>query len=221
MYIQITERCNMSCAHCCMRATATGRDMDRQVFLAAMGIAEDYGMAVTIGGGEPTLHAKLFDFIGLALAYADECKPCVITNGKLKKPALRLARMGKEGMLSAELSIDQYHERVSPEVQTAFTRDDRYRFERNYNDLRGIRTVTQILHMGRAADNEVSTNMGCACDDLFVDPDGVLWSCAHKLDQCGDVFTPDIPQDLAEYSCALKRQEHKEQEDEEELLQVA
>jgi hypothetical protein len=205
-----------------MRATVKGQDMDREIFVKAIVLAEQYGASVTIGGGEPTLHPLLFDFLGIALASDFECKPHVITNGKLKAPALKLARMARANVIGAELSIDQYHERIDPRVQTAFTRDDRHSLQHDYNDLRGIRTVERISHMGRAADNEISTDKNCACDALFAAPNGTLWACAHKLEQFGDVFDPDIPQEYfnSDYQCSLRRI-GEVQEEEEELELVA
>lgn len=203
-----------------MSATAKGDDMDRQTFIAAVGLAEDYGATVTIGGGEPTVHPLLFDFLGIALAYDFECKPHVITNGKLKEPALKLARMARANILGAELSIDQFHERIDPRVQTAFTRDDRHRLQHDYNDLRGIRTVTDIIPMGRAEETDVATEIsGCSCEDLFVEPNGNMWACAHKLEQFGDVFHPDIPEGyFNDAQCSLRRLDVKPEEEEELLV---
>lgn len=33
MYIQITNRCNMSCPHCGMNCTAEGQDMTMETFM--------------------------------------------------------------------------------------------------------------------------------------------------------------------------------------------
>lgn len=67
MYLQLTNRCNMSCAHCCMnsgpRAHKKDQDMSHEIFLAAANLAIDYGHHITIGGGEPLLHDHFFDFL--------------------------------------------------------------------------------------------------------------------------------------------------------------
>ena len=42
MYIQISTKCNMSCSHCCMKATANGEDMTPETFRAAVKISMEY-----------------------------------------------------------------------------------------------------------------------------------------------------------------------------------
>jgi len=211
MYIQITTRCNMTCNHCCMRATAKGEDMSREVFLEAMKMVEDHGDCITIGGGEPTLHPLFWDFIGIALAYNDYQLVHVITNGKIAGTAKRLAKMARSGILGAELSQDQYHSYIDPTVIQAFTKE--YKHSTDYRDLRSIRSVTTIIQQGRAADNEIGDEVGCSCDDLFVAPDGKLWACAHKERQFGTVFDPDIPGDYFEldYKCSVRDRELEEE----------
>ena len=195
MYIQITTRCNMKCAHCCGSYTEKGTDMSRDVFLAAVQEAEARGEFVTIGGGEPTLHPLFWDFIGLALAHEDSKGSVhVITNGSRKETALRLARLARTGAVGADLSRDKYHSVIDPLVVTAFTREDNNSWARDHNDLRGIRTVDSILNLGRAKLNSIGIEDGCSCNDLFVTPDGKLWACAHQDLQFGTIFDPDIPE---------------------------
>ena len=201
MYIQITTRCNMTCEHCCMRATAKGMDMDRRVFLEAMKMAESYDHCVTIAGGEPTVHPLLFDFLGLGFAHLDYQRMHVITNGKLGDSARRLAKMARSGIIGADLSRDPWHEAVDPKVVEAFTQG-KSKYGEDARDLRGIRTVTNILPAGRALDNGMATEQGCACDDLFVSPDGKLWSCGHQELQFGTVFEPKINQDFEWGTCS-------------------
>jgi sulfatase maturation enzyme AslB (radical SAM superfamily) len=201
MYIQITTRCNMTCEHCCMRATAKGADMSREVFLEAMKMAESYGHCITIGGGEPTIHPLLFDFIGIALAHSDYQQVHIITNGKISSSAYRLAKMARAGFLGCDLSRDPWHDAIDPRVVEAFTQG-KDKYGSDARDLRGIRTVTSILPVGRALDNGMGTENGCACDDLFVSPDGKLWACGHQEQQFGTVFDPDIDEDFESGSCS-------------------
>ena len=87
MYIQITDRCNMKCDHCCMDSHSRRKGfMAANVFEMALEVAKEYGMMVTIGGGEPTLHPKIFEYLRAAMmAYAWgelEITPFMVTNGK-------------------------------------------------------------------------------------------------------------------------------------------
>lgn len=200
MYLQITTRCNMLCAHCCFRCTSRGTDMSRDTFLAASRFASDHGMTITIGGGEPTVHPLLFDFIGIAAAHSDEERvPHVITNGKKKREALQLARLAQIGAVSAELSRDKYHELVDTRVI------DRFR------ELGSTRNNFRILKAGRALDNQIYTeddDDNCPCDDLFVSPNGKLWQCAHKAKQLGTVFEPgNLPENVWDGCCSKAKRE--------------
>jgi len=203
MYIQITSRCNMKCAHCCGNYTAKGVDMTRDMFLAAAELAEDHGEYVTIGGGEPTLHPLFWDFIGIMLGHEQgRGSVHVITNGSVTATAIRLANLARAGSLGAELSQDRYHSKIDASVVKAFTREDRY--GEDHNDSRGIRTVSTILNLGRAVDNGIGTEDRCSCDDLFVRSDGTIWACAHEKAQFGTVFQPEIPEGYfgADYKCS-------------------
>ena len=51
MYIQITDRCNMTCKHCCYNCTANGEDMSLETWKAAKEFMEYYHRYVSIGGG--------------------------------------------------------------------------------------------------------------------------------------------------------------------------
>lgn len=60
-YIQVTTRCNMFCEHCGFSCTAEGEDMSMEVFERTLQVFE--GSYITIGGGEPTLHPKIFEMV--------------------------------------------------------------------------------------------------------------------------------------------------------------
>ena len=98
MYIQLTDRCNMKCDHCCMDShPRRKRFMTEHVFNACMRFATDYNQTLTLGGGEPTLHPKFFPFLYQAMhAYWNdslECAPFVVTNGKNRNRAMKLFRL--------------------------------------------------------------------------------------------------------------------------------
>lgn len=201
----ITDRCNMKCRHCCYSCTEKGMDMTRRTFVAACRLAESYSQSVFIGGGEPTLHKYLFDFIGLAIGYSElgDMPVGIITNGKLVEPALRLAKMARYGMISAELSIDEFHEPINPKVVKAF---EKYPKTHVYNDHdgRGHRHAERLYLklQGRAQVNKdvlgLETNVhssGCVCPDLLVAPNGVIYHCGCRTITYGTVFRPNVDSD--------------------------
>jgi hypothetical protein len=193
MYIQITTRCNMRCAHCAFNCTEQGEDMSLETYRAALKLVEGYDDYLTVGGGEPTVHPLFWDFIGLGIVHTDYQRVYVITNGTIKESAFRLARLAQMGVMGAELSRDRFHGPIDAQVVEAFTRKERYAIDSR--DLRHIRSVSTIINVGRAADTGVGTKDGCGCDDLFITPDGKLWACAHQDLQFGTVFKPEVPDD--------------------------
>ncbi len=200
MYLQLTTRCNYTCAHCCFACGKAGEDMPRETFAAAIQIAQDHGEYITLGGGEPTLHREFSDFLDFALRKEWEIRPLVVTNGTNRRVALKLARMAQEGAISAALSRSRWHReqrlQPAPEVVEAFTPPPRP-FGLGYgvirSDLREIRVTPehQIAAIGRAAD--WGDDNQCCCDNLFVTPDGRLWSCGHRDESFGTVHDPRIP----------------------------
>lgn len=197
MYLQLSTRCNMTCAHCCFSATHEGEDMSLETFKAALELAATHGEYITLGGGEPTVHPRFFEFLGLALAsnaLHGEGPLLVVTNGKRKEHALKLAAMAKSGMLMVELSQDEYHDPISQEVVVAFTkkRSQSYETEGN-NDWRGLRDTSSNLQGAGRARTELGVPESCCCEDILVAPDGTLYSCGCKHTSMGNVFKPEIP----------------------------
>lgn len=209
MYIQITTRCTMKCDHCCMRCEpGKGSDMDESTFIAACKLAAERGGHIFLGGGEPTLHPKLWQFVGLSLAYSDDIQPGLVTNGSVEEQAIRLANLARSGIFSVDLSVDSYHDLslVSDKVFRAFGVDPNNPFSfdiqktirRNLerNDLRGVRNADEgIINVGRALDNEIGVREDCACDDLFINPLGEIFACGCQTEYFGTVFDPKIPEE--------------------------
>lgn len=190
MYIQITTRCNMRCAHCCFSCTRKGEDMSMEIFSKALsGGNDEY---ITIGGGEPTIHPLLFDFIEVAIEDRYIYSVHVITNGKRMRNALKMYEMMLDSMVdnkifTCSLSQDQWHEPIDSRVVQAFRQEGK------------IHSVSIISKMGRAKKNNIATSEHCVCDDVFVKPDGSVWSCGcERQRKIGDVFSG---WDYPKYSC--------------------
>lgn len=166
-YIQITTRCNMACDHCCFACTKhTGEHMTIETYRNALSFAEDTGAALAIGGGEPTMHPRFWEFFGMALGSQVD-SIFMATNGKLRETAKRLYRISQNtDFVCIELSQDKFHEPIDPEVVALFKK------------TKQIRTVPQIMPVGSALANNVYTvSEGCACDDIFIRPNGDVCVC--------------------------------------------
>ena len=203
----------MECEHCAYSCTSKGVDMPRRVFVKACELAEDMGGYITIGGGEPTLHPRLFDYIGIAGAYTDEGVPFLVTNGKITDLALRLASMAHRGLVGVDLSLDYYHEVIDECVEAAFRRAPGNRDDR---DMRNIRDVTHggqsdPIPQGRAENWALGDVDACVCDDLLVTPDGRLFSCGCMSIQYGTIFDPTLPDEYPEEWCAKAQAREREE----------
>lgn len=187
MYLQITTRCNMQCAHCCFRCTNKGVDMTLTTFRAALLLAGEHEDYITIGGGEPTVHPKfeLMLLEAIAAAPYDEHAPSVITNGKHFKRAMLIAKLTKAGVVCGELSQDRWHEPIDARVVEAFKsigergtiRDVGTGWNKDWRHER--RVDRDPIPMGRAVEfmGYSHGKRECSCDDHFVTPDGTIRQC--------------------------------------------
>lgn len=201
MYLKLTTRCNMRCAHCCMsaqhikgpvplsRVKQTNKHyMTLEVFIAALEL-EGEGGRFCLGGGEPTIHPLFWQFLGLAMSYAGNEKIWLATNGKEEHTALVLARMAKAGIIACDLSLDKWHSEITPAVKQAFIKDPPKRI----GDLRSIRTVTTPFPVGRAkkevAAMHLADHSSCHCPEITVNPDGTIRQCGCSSSPViGDVW---------------------------------
>lgn len=218
-YIQITNRCNMHCRHCCFSCTSKGNDMTRKTFLKAIEIAADHDSYVTIGGGEPTLHPFLFDFLGIALSVFNEenGNVYIVTNGKEERQATKLAQMASLGIIGARLSQDKYHEPIDPQVVSAFKRNPNLsHYGEHNNDHRDISYDVNLVKRGRS---KLGKNK-CACNDTFIDPQGRIFACGCRKVQYGTVFDPQIPEEYSYWEEKCSYWAEKNFDKEKELLEA-
>ncbi len=183
MYIQLTTRCNMRCAHCCFACTESGEDMSMETFGNAIRLVQDTESYCTLGGGEPTVHPKfeLMLFRAMAATAGSDGGVFVVTNGKDARIAVILARLARAGMIGAALSRDRWHEGVDPEVYEAFDVPPRTRVvarwpvdpeDRERRELR----ETKPEHLVRSGRSRTGARE-CCCDGPFVKPNGDVAVC--------------------------------------------
>ncbi len=147
------------------------------------------GEYIALGGGEPTLHPRFWEFIGLALG-SDAEEVWLATNGSQTKTTLALAKMAKGGILGVALSRDAYHDEIDPKVVKAFEKKEvaHYDLHKNRDDYREIRTVKDVKAAGRAKD---WGEEGCCCEGVIIDINGNIWACGCKTKQFGTVWEPN------------------------------
>lgn len=193
MYCQITNKCNMHCAHCAFGCTSHGEDMPWEVFKAVVK-EEKY---FTIGGGEPTLHPQFEKFLLYAIANCESV--WLATNGSQTDISLALAKMTKLGIISCVLSQDKWHDPIKPEVVKAFTKNKEIlSYNNQMNDLREIRTVTNPIQSGRCTWGEAE----CPCEDLFIRPSGdIHW--------CGCINAPKLGNISTDYELKYQEREYE------------
>lgn len=108
VYAQITTRCNMTCPHCLFSCRKTGVDMSMGLFKYLCEILSELPEtpSMVLGGGEPTLHADLFEMI--SIAHKAGIPLSTIVNGVDTEKTLTLFR---DKRITTYLSWDVFHDR--------------------------------------------------------------------------------------------------------------
>ena len=178
MYIQITTRCNMSCAHCGMNCTQEGEDMTMETLkkVLNLGLSDSY----TIGGGEPTIHPEFWQMLGLIIGHASEYA-WMATNGSMTDIAIALSGLSKgSSRFGVALSQDGYHDPIDWRVVQAFERDG--------NEIRDV--TDSEINSGRC-DWGIEE---CICNEIFVKPNGDIHMCgcldSPKIGDCDEGIYP-------------------------------
>jgi hypothetical protein len=95
--------------------------MSLATFRQALELCSDAYQAPFLGGGEPTIHPLFEQMLLEAMGTCDEdLRVGIITNGGIKRRALILAQLTKAHVINAELSLDEYHDPIHPDVVKAF-----------------------------------------------------------------------------------------------------
>lgn len=189
MYVQLTENCNMACAHCCVSSSKyiKGKTMSRGIAEALIDLCFNFGQTLALGGGEPTLHPEFFEILDYSLSGDDsENYVWLATNGKQTKKTKKLLRIywgfeaeaevtGDLSRLSIELSRDEYHEEISPEIIRYFENiGEPTRFGNTAIRNGASREVSDA---GFAKENMIATTSDCCCSTLMFMADGRIKFC--------------------------------------------
>lgn len=198
----------MKCDHCCYSCTEKGEDMTLEVFERCLELEEE---SCSIGGGEPTLHPDFLTFLITAIAKCEYV--WLATNGKIKERAMLLAKLARRGIIDCELSQDEFHDDIDPEVIDSFW--EGHNKSKNYSpygnevrDGRGIRDVSsKLINSGRCDIGEE----GCPCEDLLIKPNGDIYACGcEDSPKLGNIMQSD--EELQEILMELEHDCWKSQE---------
>jgi len=215
MYLQITTRCNMTCAHCCYScAPGKGKHGEYNTIIAAIAYAREQGEeSISIGGGEPTLHPRFFDILRHCLNDFDYV--WLATNGSNTKAMYRLHNIIQgcdyESFEREDYCTCEETEECTCEPSGIIYQEDKlsvalsqdHFHERDKVSQRIVdlwtRQANQHRHshyevrnlnnnvagQGRAAKTGSGWGEHCVCEDFILRPDG-------KIKLCGCTHSPII-----------------------------
>ncbi len=179
MYIQITDRCNMRCKHCCAECEKIGDDMTAKTFEKCMIACEEQGLITFIGGGEPTLH-PLFDqflirMVSSCVFGKTEMCGCT-TNGTNEEKTAFLYALSKAKVHGFYFSVsnDQFHKKIiSKNIQNILKKDPRFG--------KGVFLPKHVKARGRGKKMKEAID-GCVCGEIFVGPNGAVKPCGCSIE---------------------------------------
>lgn len=152
MYIQITDHCNMTCAHC-----GYGCSPEKNNFITvgqfnnAISIASEIkSQFLTIGGGEPTLHPDFWKFFDIAINRIGAVS--IVTNGTQYETCKSLFELSeKDENISVCVTLDKYHDSKMIDKRL-------FKHIKNKPELRKKNTNVSITPIGRAKSLSRKTN---------------------------------------------------------------
>lgn len=157
LIVRATERCNVGCSHCSIKATPRGRDLDTDTLADVLRDAKRAGVGlVHFSGGEPLLHPELEAQIEVAtsIGFYVEMTTSTFTRAE-DRPETRLADMKAAGLQRVMLSYDASHARRVP-----------------------VSHYARYLREAQRLDLEV-----CAC---VVEWPGTEWPVARVIEACAE-----------------------------------
>ena len=162
--------------------------MSAETFRRVLDLAEREQAPITLGGGEPTLHARFMDFLWWTirrqapLTY-EMGMPAVslVTNGSQTAIALELAALARVGVICASVSRDEFHDPIDARVYRAFEPSQ------VPGDCRRIRRPGLIVPAGRARNWGDHPFKRCVCEGPFIVPTGEIYSCGCRVNRLGCV----------------------------------
>jgi organic radical activating enzyme len=200
LYIQVTTKCNMKCAHCMYACTpGKGKHMPMDIFRKAVDASAAYDSYIAIGGGEPTLHPDLLAMLGIASFLS--CEPIfMVTNGTCEKKLWRTLIDAKRAKkIDIHVSKDIWHD-MSLVKDWVWEDADRYKLW--WGDDSSVRQRT-LIRRGRAKRNWKKLLWECEqsgirvladeaeCGSPRISSDGRVWADVPGGGATGTLDDPD------------------------------
>lgn len=197
LYFQTTERCNMLCNHCGYNCTHIGYDVSEKVFKRTIEVAKKLKTSIVFGGGEPTLHPKIIDFVNYTIK--NKVRSSLISNGSIKDVMLKLYEIHKKeekekniSLFNLCISLDKHHDLSMISNEVLKLADERKIFihsEKNEEIF--------PAGIGRALLNFKETYQGCLCPFPQIKTTGDIYWCACKNTPfIGSIFEDNITEKL-------------------------
>lgn len=182
MYLEVTSRCNLQCAHCMGDYGPHGQDMPINVFEASVTLYRRWKSttALVLGGGEPTLHSQFFTLIEHVLDL-----PCIlVTNGTMLRRVRWLVQKTTGRKFRLYLSLDKYHKPPRQEIIQLF--------QENPHCFFNTAADAFVIAEGRGRNlPEAETQQICPAQFVNVFPDGRMTHCGcYDSPEIGHVFDP-------------------------------
>lgn len=132
--LQITERCNLHCAHCFISAGNYGETMSIEIIrnVVIPRLKDCQVISVTLTGGEPFVHSDIIEIVSLLRSV--EIRVGICTNGTFISQE-QMEMLAKIGDVHLNVSLDGFR----PESHGKF-RGDRASF---------VKTIETILRLSR------------------------------------------------------------------------
>lgn len=204
MYVMITSKCNMKCAHCIYSCTEKGIDMSIPTFKQTLTFMLKPDQLLpdgqfVLGGGEPTLHPLFATLLTTMIDIYPSLQPLMVTNGSVPHNLNKYLDLVVMNAANVELSIDKFHEPVDNDATRrllqlttgASTRD----------------TSNHLFYLGRAAKNDLGNRNRdyCKCCDTLIDPAGGIYLCGcPSSPKIGTVWVDTkltVPPEWHRYEC--------------------
>jgi len=198
MYVQVTSRCQMTCAHCLYSCSKRGKDMSIETFRKAVDASLMYDSPIAIGGGEPTLHPDLLVMLGIA-SFVSREPLFMVTNGTCQERLWHVLMDARSAdRINVRVSSDIWHDMCM--VQPWVWRD-----ADKFGLWWGRKTATRILvRGGRAKKNWEKLLWECeqsgmevvedkfGCGEPRVSPDGRVWTDIPGQKSVGTINDPYV-----------------------------
>lgn len=186
LYTQITTKCNMTCGHCGFACGAKGENMSLEIFKNVLKFHIEHGAdSVQLGGGEPTIHPKFWQFLELARECVEndltvyDAYTWLCTNGKKTQDTMKLLDMAEREEIRLCLSLDEWHDPIDSAVVERFEKHDQSGFSSMFGGSISIKraSFSNLSKIGRAKDLIDDDHEQCFCNAPVIKPNGDVYGC--------------------------------------------